>query len=901
MAVERPDLHRRAQEVLLEALDVDDGERVSWARERCAGDPDLWQEVHSLLLIAADWGSETTRSALGIARRRPSPPPDQLEGFELIRPLGSGGMGTVGLYRQRGPLDREVAIKLVQTGGEEARRHFLAECRILARLHHPAIAQVYEAGTAPDGRPFMVIEYVPGLPLSETCDLYELSIRSRIELLVAVCRAIDHAHQRAVLHLDLKPANVLVMDQEGTLLPKVIDFGIAQRLDDEVSLAEALGERFATPAWASPEQLAPPGTAAVSVRTDVYALGLLLHHELTASLPVRWNAEVSELPAADAPWAPSRCLERLGPAQRLDTARRRRTSARRLLHVLSGDLDAITLRALRHDPDRRYPSVAALAEDLERWLAGVPVAARPLHPLTRAFRTARRNLVLTLVTIGLFTTLTGSLFLVRGQAARATWEAERARRQALRAEQVTRTLVEIFREADPWQSSTDEPTARDLIARAGERLIDGGTLDDSVRGPLLSALAEVNMGLGAFAPARRLIEEALRLAPDPPGEPSDLEALVLAANLDHHQGRLEEAEARYLRASRHAELLLPETHVLRARILNDLAFLHRAQGRHREALEGFHNALEILSPTSPEAGRAQDNLAGVYYTLGRYSEARAAYVHALEIKRRALPSGHPDFAATISNLALIHAKTGGFRAAEAAYRQSLEIKLAHLDGDHPEIGITWASLGNLFKAQARLGEAEDAYRRALRIYEQRLEEHDYRIGIVRQGLGDLAVLRSRHHEAIGHYRQALEAYSTTLGDEHQLVAECLDDLGLCRLIAGDLDLAAQDLAAAEGLWRKILDGTGSPRAATGLALTLLDLARLHEIRAQGQRAHTLREEAAWIIPDDDALANRELRARIAFLLDRPGARALLREVLATGSREIRLVEDARRAGLLPDR
>lgn len=897
MAVDGLELHRRAQEILVDALDLEDGERLRWARKRCAGDPDLWREVRSLLAVAVSWGDETTRSALGIACRLPSPPPHRLQGFELVRSLGSGGMGTVGLYRQREPLDREVAIKLVQTGGEAARRLFLSECRMLARLHHPAIAQVFEAGTAPDGRPFMAIEYVPGSPVSDVGNLRQLPIRSRVELLLTVCQAIDHAHQRAILHLDLKPANVLVMDQEGQLLPKVIDFGIGQRLDDETSLIETLAGRLATPAWASPEQLEPPGTTSVSVRTDVYALGLLLYHELTGSLPAKEDPEGAAPRAEDVPHAPSRHIERLGPGERRNVAKERGTSSRALQRALSGDLDAIVLRALRRDPDQRYQSAAALAEDLERWLAGRPVFARPLHPLTRALRTARRNLLLTMVTLGLLVTLAVGLVLVRGQAGRARREAERASRQRARAEQVTRTLVEFFQEADPRQPLNGEPTVRGLVAKASRRLLADSTLDAGVRSSLLSALAEVNMGLGQFESARPLIEEALRLDPSPPEEPSDLETLVLAGNLDQFQGHLEDAEARYVSAHHHAEHVLPERHSLWGRILNDLAYLRRTQGRHREALEGFMQAFEFFPPDSAEAGRVQDNLAGVYYALGRYSEARAAYERALEIKRGALPADHPDFAATITNLAQVNAKTGRFRAAELAYRESLEIMLAHLDADHPEVGISWANLGNLYKAQARLDEAEDAYQRALGIYEKRLEPRDYSIGIVYHGLGDLAVLRSRHPEAIDHYRRALDVYSTSLGAEHRLVAECLDDLGLCRLEAGDVESAARDLGESQRLWRRIFDSTASRRAATGLALTLLDLADLHEIRGEGLLAHTLREEAAGIVPEDDAIANRQLRARIAFLLGRPDARELLREALATGSREFRLVRDARRAGL----
>ncbi|MCP3962519.1 MAG: tetratricopeptide repeat protein, partial [bacterium] len=897
MTVDRRELHRRAQEILLDALDLEEDERLRRAREWCGGDAVLWREVRSLLTIAAGWGDDTTRSALGLARREPIPPPDRLDGFELVRPLGSGGMGTVGLYRQREPLDREVAIKLVQRGDDDARRRFLSECRILARLHHPAIAQVYEAGAAPDGRPFMVIEYVPGAPLSESCDAHELLLRARIRLLVSVCRAIDHAHQRAILHLDLKPANVLVMDQEGTLAPKVIDFGIGQRLDDEVSLTERLGDRLATPAWASPEQLQLSGTASVSVRSDVFTLGLLLYHELTASLPEWQNASSPGSQATDFPHAPSRYLASIDPAAGLDLARKRQTSVRRLQRAVSGDLDAIALKALRQDPEERYPSAAALAEDLERWLSGEPVSARPLHPVTRMLRTIRQNLALTLVAVGLLVSLTGGLLLVRDQASVARNQAAAARRQAQRAESVTATLIELFQQADPWRPSTDEPSARELVARAGERLLADETVDDSVRSTLLSALAEVDMDLGDLDSARRLLDEALRLAPGPPTGASDLETRVRAANLDHHQGRLEDAEARYLEALRHAERLLPESHLLRARIWNDFAYLQRGQGRHQEALEGFGNALEILPSESPLAGRAQDNLAGVLYSLGRYGEARAAYERALEIKRRALPPGHPDVAATISNLALVSAKMGRFQAAELAYRESLEIKLAHLDADHPEIGISWASLGNLFKAQARVDEAEEAYGRALEIYWQRLETHDYRIAIVRHGLGDLALLRSRHGDAIRFYRQALEGYSATLGDEHRLVAECLSDLGRAHLEAADLESAAEDLGASESRWRKILETTGSSRAATGLALTLLDLARLHELRGRERLARELREEAERIIPDDDALANRELRARSAYLLGRDGARELLDEVLATGSRTLRLIADARRAGV----
>ncbi len=366
-------------------------------------------------------------------------PPAQFGPFEIVGELGVGGFGVVFRALQHEPVRRVVALKILQPGRlhERAIARFALERQALARMQHPAIAQVYDAGTGTDGRRFIAMELVVGAPITTHCDQHRLAVDARLRLFVEVCDGVTHAHQRGIVHRDIKPSNVLVVDRDGAAHPKIIDFGVAKALDEELGSDVELtidGGFVGTPSYTSPEQA---GGGPVDTRTDVHALGVMLHELLTGDLPYDRDrlqtsslAKVLRIVREEEPQAPSRSLR--GPSVAAAAAARS-TSPRRLLQRVRGDLDRIVLHVLERDVDRRYGSVEALADDVRRHLDHLPVAAQRPSLRYAARKLARRHRVLVSITgvllfaiVGVATAVSWSLLEVSAARDVAVAERERA-------------------------------------------------------------------------------------------------------------------------------------------------------------------------------------------------------------------------------------------------------------------------------------------------------------------------------------------------------------------------------------------------------------------------------------------------------------------------------------------
>jgi serine/threonine protein kinase/tetratricopeptide (TPR) repeat protein len=348
---------------------------------------------------------------------------DDFGRYHILRPLGEGGMGTVYLAEQREPIRRKVALKVVKLGMDtnEVLTRFNYERQALAMMDHPNIARIFDAGATPKGRPYFVMEYIDGIPITQYCDIKRMTIGDRLELFLAVCRAVQHAHQKGVIHRDLKPSNVLVMEQEGASVSKVIDFGIAKATDQWAvvnTLLTQFGQMVGTPEYASPEQ-AEVMTGDVDERSDVYSLGVLLYELLIGTVPfdatrLRHEGLAEMLRIIREEEAPplSRRLSAMGTAT-ADIASHRRTDPSSLRRLVDGDLNCITMKALEKLRERRYASVAELASDIERYVGQRPVVASPPSGLYRARKFVRRHRP------AVFTTAAGLVFI--GLAGLTVW------------------------------------------------------------------------------------------------------------------------------------------------------------------------------------------------------------------------------------------------------------------------------------------------------------------------------------------------------------------------------------------------------------------------------------------------------------------------------------------------
>src|SRR5713226_3273985 len=396
-------------ELFAAAIELPVAERAGYLDRACSGDPDLRQRVEGLLKEHDDLGDfPEKRPSKGAAQGGPwaigGKPGDRIGHYKLLQQIGEGGYGVVYLAEQEAPVRRRVALKIIKPGMDTRSviARFEAERQALALMDHPNIAKVFDAGATESGRPYIVMELVRGVKITEYCDQHSLTTEDRLKLFVQVCQAVQHAHQRGIIHRDIKPSNILVtQSREGVATPMVIDFGVAkattdQRLTDK-TVFTAFEMLIGTPAYMSPEQ-ATLSSVDVDTRTDIYSLGVLLYELLTSSTPFETGEllkagldEIRRVIREQEPLRPSTRLSKMAVADLTTVAQQRQSEPPRLIHTIQGDLDWIVMKCLEKDRTRRYETVNGLAADVKRHLGNEPVLARPPSRLYEFQKSVRRH------------------------------------------------------------------------------------------------------------------------------------------------------------------------------------------------------------------------------------------------------------------------------------------------------------------------------------------------------------------------------------------------------------------------------------------------------------------------------------------------------------------------------
>ncbi|MCH9649279.1 MAG: serine/threonine-protein kinase [Deltaproteobacteria bacterium] len=819
---------RETDRLFCQALDLEPKERRAFLDSACADDEELRRQVEALLEgvptrddLLRPGGAASPDLLLEIGPQQEATAEGSVIGRYRIRSLlGRGGMGVVYLAdRADGSYRQQVALKRVRLGaGPAAIERFTRERQILATLEHPGIARLLDGGVDASGQPYLVVEYVEGLSLTGFCEQGGLSLRARLELLCEICQAVSAAHRQLVVHRDLKPSNILVTS-EGRV--KLLDFGIAKLLAGsegglrpEPGGAEAPTIGMAmTPQYASPEQLRGQQ---VTVASDIYQLGLLAYELICGERPYRVDS------ASPIDWEQQICLrDPAPPSSRVEFSVAPVAEKRHL----EGDLDAIVLKALRKEPERRYRSVDQLREDLERHLGGLPVSARPATVGYQMGKFLRRHaaavaatLIALAVVVVLVTTFTWRLSQerdrTREQARQALAERDLAERNRQESEEVSGYLLDLFGSIDPGQPGGSVLTARELLDRGAARLEDRSDIRPLTRARLHHRMGRVYDQLGADIRAEELLTRALAVQ-DAAGEESEVAAAETLEHLGLFYDRLnrrQEAREALERSVEIKQRRLPGDDLRLSSAYNALGTFLHAGGSKDEAEAMFLRALDIhtavLGEEDPDTLIQRSNVAANWVVAGKLHQAKAALEEILAIRDATSQTPDVRFLSVVSMLAVTTAQLGDPEAAsglfertarefEEAYgpdhhglvshlnnlgicltsigritearqalQRGLELAQSSYNAQHPWVGTLLNSLAGVELKQQRFAEAQALSLRALEVQEAALPVNHPYIGKTVNGLGESLVGLGRFQEAQVEFERSLGILEASLGKDH---------------------------------------------------------------------------------------------------------------------------------------
>ncbi len=837
---------QRIEELFHAALELEPEARAGFLDEACAGDFELRAEIEALLWADAEAPEYIVASAPVIESESNAPPRtgERIGQYRLLREIGRGGMGEVWLAeRADGRFDQRVAIKVIKRGmdTDEVLRRFARERRILASLNHPRIARLLDGGETADGRPWFALEYVEGERLDRYCESRNPGLVERLELFREVCAAVQYAHQNLVIHRDLKPANILVTVEGASKLPKLLDFGIAKLLDsgDEITGLTETGQRVMTLDYASPEQVS---SGVVTTASDVYSLGVILYELLTgrrpydlASLPLH---EVTRIICEHEPHPPGRA-SRAGASPETDGRRDK----------LASDLDNITLKALSKEPVRRYASAAEFAEDIRRYLAGLPVSASRDTFAYRSAKFIRRNkapvAVASLVALLLVIATVVAVWqarVARTQERMAKEQATVAQRERDKARRINEFLRSTLSYASPIYATPGHGKGPDVklvdAIRDAEKRIEMELKEEpEIRAELHYTLGQIWRNRGELASAEPHTRAALELFRQLYGErhPRAIQSLSALATIVGHNGdlaaavimrrqsvdlmRLSEPQSQVFpwmlldlgeslaRTGKFSEaeplilegqeafrkMLGTEDHYWVAYTFCRLGNLYRWKGELERAQAAYHEYLERLRRLSVkhEAGEALYGLGTIDYSRGNYQEAEKRMNEADKLFSQYLGESYPQIADFLYYLASIHCLQKDYARAEAEARRALEIRRQKNAPDDPWTIISLGALSKVLISAGRPARAAPYLREAMEKFQaspnRRASDLFNAAGI----LGECLTLLKRYDEAERFLNESYTGFQSVRGEKSPTIVEARQRLVKLYEAWGKPDKAAQ--------------------------------------------------------------------------------------------------------------
>ena len=771
----------RISTVFNDALEVGPGERTAFLNEACGDDDTLRREVEAML---AAHDAETPISIEARLLRDPAGADAmigaQLGPYRIERLIGRGGMGDVYLAeRSDEHFEHRVALKLIRPGfdSDEVGARFRQERQILAQLEHPNIAMLLDGGVADDGRPYLVMQYVDGVPITEYCDANGLDVPARLRLFRTVCQAVHAAHANLVVHRDLKPANILVTS-DGTV--KLLDFGIAKLLDPGTT--SATRSMLMTPDYAAPEQISGK---AITTATDVYALGVLLYQLLTGERPL-------EIPTTS-PVEIERVIREVEPPAPSTKAGRRAKSLR-------GELDHIVLMALRKEPERRYQSALEFADDISRYVDGQTVRAQPDSVGYRLRKFIARHRAGVAVAAVIATLVAAFLAMTIEQSRRVTAERDRAQAEQAKAERIVEILAGVLSKADPTKNpGGDAMRVSDLIEQI-EVEVDAMHAQPLVQARMWQMLSEIAFSRSRYDDAEVFLKKARDVYAAYPDRVADQIRVdhSLAVLVMQTQG--EEAAEPLLRESvaRHRERFGDLNHAT-GQAIQDLAGAV-IPNHPEEAMALINEAMLIVQISVGPRSMAMAaifNRLGVYYNKqADYATAKDNFEKSLAILEANVGNEHPYVLTVSNNIAACMIELGQWRAAERLQRELTEVRIRILGPRTQPVATSWNNLAGALAHQGKYDEALTAYGETLAILEEIFGGNSGHVSNVLRSMGVVVHLQGKADDGVALFDRAIAIDEGGPEDDTRVTWFKRGQRGYVRFAAGERDAGLAEIREA---------------------------------------------------------------------------------------------------------